>query len=120
MADDLTLWHNPQCSKSRQAKQLLDDRGATYTERRYLDDAPSEAEIEQVLTALGLEPWDITRMGEDLAKELGLKAMAKDRTAWVRVLVANPRLIERPILITADGRAAIGRPTEAIEPLLGS
>jgi arsenate reductase len=115
---DLILWHNPQCSKSRQAKQLLDDRGATYTERRYLDDAPTEADLEQVLTALGLEPWDITRMGEDLAKELDLKHMAKDRQAWVGVLAANPRLIERPIVITSDGRAAVGRPTEAIESLL--
>jgi arsenate reductase len=115
---DLTIWHNPQCSKSRQAKQLLDDRGATYTERRYIDDAPSEAEIEEVLTALDLEPWDITRMGEDLAKELDLKSMAKDRKAWVGVLAANPRLIERPIVITADGRAAVGRPTDAIERLL--
>lgn len=116
---DLTLWHNPQCSKSRQAKQLLDDRGATYTERRYLDDAPSETEIELVLNALRLEPWEITRMGEDLAKELDLKNMAKDREAWVGVLAQNPRLIERPIVIASDGRAAVGRPTEAIEPLLG-
>jgi arsenate reductase len=57
-------------------------------------------------------------MGEELAKELGLKTMAKDRAAWVGVLAANPRLIERPILITADGRAAVGRPTEALEPLV--
>jgi len=115
---DLTIWHNPQCSKSRQAKQLLDDRGVDYDERRYLDDAPSEAELEQVLDALGLEPWDITRTGEDLAKELGVKDMTKDRAAWVALLAANPRLIERPIVITADGRAAVGRPTEAIERLL--
>jgi arsenate reductase len=115
---DLTLWHNPQCSKSRQAKQLLDDRGATYVERRYLDDAPTEAELEEVLTALGLEPWDITRMGEELAKELDLKNMAKDREAWIGVLAANPRLIERPILISSDGKAAVGRPTENLEPLL--
>ncbi|MDQ2650476.1 MAG: arsenate reductase family protein [Actinomycetota bacterium] len=114
----MTLWHNPQCSKSRQAKQLLDERGAAYVERRYLDDAPSEAELGEVLTALGLEPWDITRMGEDLAKELDLKNMAKDREAWIGVLAANPRLIERPILVSSDGKAAVGRPTENLEPLL--
>jgi arsenate reductase len=115
---DLTLWHNPRCSKSRAAKQLLDDSGASYVERRYLDDAPTAAELEQVLAALGLEPWDITRMGEDLAEQLDLKTMGKDRAAWVGVLAANPRLIERPIVVTDDGRAAVGRPTEAIEPLL--
>ena len=115
---DLTLWHNPQCSKSRQAKALLDDRGATYVERRYLDDAPTAAELTAVLDALGAEPWDITRMGEDLAKELDLKHMAKDRDAWIGVLAANPRLVERPILVTSDGRAAVGRPTENLEALL--
>src|SRR5690349_8826155 len=103
---DLTLWHNPQCSKSRQAKQLLDDRGATYVERRYLDDSPSAAELEEVLTALGVEPWDITRMGEDLARELDLRNQPKDRAEWIKILEANPRLIERPILVTGDGRAA--------------
>jgi arsenate reductase len=115
---DLTLWHNPQCSKSRQAKQLLDDRGASYDERRYLDDSPSASELEAVLAALALEPWDITRMGEDRAKELDLRSVPKDRAAWIEILVANPRLIERPILVTSDGRAALGRPTEALLPLI--
>ena len=69
---DLTLWHNPRCSKSRQAKQILDDRHTPYVERRYLEDGPSARELDAVLTALGKEPWEITRMGEDVAKELGL------------------------------------------------
>ncbi len=115
---DLTLWHNPRCSKSRAAKELLDASGAPYVEKRYLDDAPTATELDSVLTALGMEPWDITRMGEDVAKELGLKDKARDRAAWIELLVANPILIERPILITRDGRAALGRPTEALEPLL--
>ena len=115
---DLTLWHNPRCSKSRAAKDLLDSSGAPYVEKRYLDDAPTAPELDAVLTALGQEPWDITRMGEDVAKELGLKDKPKDRAAWIEVLVANPILIERPLLVTGDGRAAVGRPTEALEPLL--
>ena len=114
----MELWHNPRCTKSRQAKELLDGRGVTYTERRYLDDAPTAAELDRVLTAMGKEPWDITRLGEPVAADLGLKAMPKDRAAWIEVLVANPILIERPILVTDDGRAAVGRPTEALEPLL--
>ena len=114
----MELWHNPRCTKSRQAKNLLDERGVTYTERRYLDDAPTAAELDAVLTAMGKEPWDITRMGESVAADLGLKDKPKDRVAWIEVLVANPILIERPILVTDDGRAAVGRPTDAIEALL--
>jgi arsenate reductase len=114
----MELWHNPRCSKSRQAKDLLDAKGVSYTERRYLDDAPTGAQLDAVLTAMGKEPWDITRMGEPVAAELGLKDRARDRQAWIDLLVANPILIERPILVTDDGRAAVGRPTEAIEELL--
>ncbi len=114
----MELWHNPRCSKSKQAKELLDERGVKYVERRYLTDAPSTAELEAVLTALGKEPWEITRMGEPMATELGLRDARKDRAAWIELLAANPILIERPILVTDDGRAAVGRPTGAIEALL--
>ena len=114
----MELWHNPRCSKSRAAKALLDERGVDYTERRYLDDAPDAATLERVLDELGVEPWDITRMGEARATELGLADAPRDRTAWIATLVANPILIERPILVTDDGRAAVGRPTENIAALL--
>jgi arsenate reductase len=114
----MELWHNPRCTKSRQAKELLDGRGVEYTERRYLDDPPTAAELDAALTAMGKEPWEVTRMGEPVAAELGLKTKEHDRAAWIDVLVANPILIERPILVTDDGRAAVGRPTEAIAALL--
>jgi len=115
---DLTLWHNQRCSKSRGAKQILDDAGVTYEERRYLDQPPTAAELDAVLTALGMEPWDLARMGEDLAKELRLRELPRDRGAWIKLMTANPVLIERPILVTSDGRAVVGRPPEAIEALL--
>jgi arsenate reductase len=115
---DLTLWHNPRCSKSRAAKQILDDRGVGYEVREYLSDAPTAAELDAVLTALGKEPWDIARLGEDVAKHLGLKDKPKDRAAWIDVMVANPILIERPILVRGDGEARLGRPPEDIEALL--
>ncbi|MEY2463528.1 MAG: hypothetical protein QOH64_1666 [Acidimicrobiaceae bacterium] len=114
----MEYWHNPRCSKSRSGKEILDARGAAYTERRYLDDPPTPAELDGVLTKLGKEPWEIARMGEDRAKELELRALPHDRARWIEVLVANPVLIERPILITDDGRAVLGRPPEAIESLL--
>ena len=115
---DLTIWHNPRCSKSRAAKQILDDRGVAYEERRYLDDAPTADELDAVLTALGKEPWDIARLGEDVAKELGLRSLAHDRQSWIEVLVANPILIERPIVVRGDGEARLGRPPESVQELL--
>jgi arsenate reductase (glutaredoxin) len=114
----LEYWHNPRCSKSRQGKELLDAAGAVYSERRYVDDAPTAKELDRVLTALGKEPWEIARMGEDVAKELDLASLPHDRKKWIDVMVANPILIERPILVTSDGRAALGRPPENLESLL--
>lgn len=97
---------------------MLDERGVSYVERRYLEDPPDAATLERVLTALGREPWDITRMGEDRAKELGLTDRTHDRDEWIGILVANPILIERPILVADDGRAVVGRPPEAVTGLL--
>jgi arsenate reductase len=114
----MEYWHNPRCSKSRAGKELLDSTGTNYKERRYLDEPPSAKQLDDVLKALGCEPWDIARMGESVAKDLGLSSLPHDRAKWIEIMVANPILIERPILVTDDGRAAIGRPTEALEPLL--
>jgi arsenate reductase (glutaredoxin) len=117
---DLTLWHNPRCSKSRAAKAILDDALVAYVERRYLDEPPSADELGAVCIALGKEPWEIARMGEDAAKTLKLADLPHEQHLWLEVMAANPILIERPILVTVDGRAALGRPPEAIEVLLPS
>jgi arsenate reductase len=115
---DLTLWHNQRCSKSRGAREILTEAGVEFDERRYLEEPPTATELDEVLTALGKEPWEIARMGEDVAKELGLKDLPHDRGRWIEVMVANPILIERPILVTTDGRAVVGRPPEAVQALL--
>jgi arsenate reductase len=115
---DLTIWHNQRCSKSRSAHDILTEAGVPFEERRYLDAPPTAAELDAVLTALDKEPWEIARMGETVAKELGLRDLPHDRQRWIEVMVANPILIERPIIITADGRAVVGRPPEAVRSLL--
>jgi arsenate reductase (glutaredoxin) len=115
---DLTLWHNPRCSKSRAAKAILDDSAAAYVERRYLDEPPSADELGALCTALGKDPWEIARMGEDAAKTLNLAELPHEQGLWLEAMSAHPILIERPILVTADGRALVGRPPEAIEALL--
>jgi len=114
----MELWHNPKCSKSRATKAILDQNGVGYVERRYLEDPPDVETLDRVLTSLGKEPWDIARMGEDRAKQLNLVGQPRDRTTWLSLLVSNPILIERPIVIAGDGRAVIGRPPEAVESIL--
>lgn len=115
---DLIIWHNPRCSKSREAKGILDEAGVDYEERRYLDEPPTAEELDAVLSALGKEPWDIARLGERVAKQLDLRDEPHDRARWIELMVANPVLIERPIIVAPDGRAVLGRPPEAVRTLL--
>ncbi|MFC9509972.1 arsenate reductase family protein [Streptomyces sp. NPDC057002] len=117
----MEIWINPACSKCRSAVSLLDAEGADYTVRRYLEDVPSEEEIRGVLERLGLEPWDITRTGEAVAKELGLKEWPRDagsRDRWVKALAEHPKLIQRPIITADDGTAVVGRTDEAVRDAL--
>lgn len=110
----MEVWFNPSCSKCRIARDELDAAGVEYTLRRYLDDPPSEAELREALAALRLAPWDITRMSEPLARELGLHDLARDADAWIRVLAEHPKLIQRPIVLTDDGRAWVARDGETL------
>ncbi|WP_405947470.1 arsenate reductase family protein [Streptomyces prunicolor] len=113
----MEIWINPACSKCRSAVNLLDAEGAEYTVRRYLEDVPSEGEIRDVLARLGLEPWDIARTQEAVAKELRLKEWARDassRERWVSALAAHPKLIQRPIITAEDGTAVVARSDEAV------
>ncbi|MFU0243392.1 arsenate reductase family protein [Streptomyces scabiei] len=117
----MEIWINPACSKCRSAISLLDAEGAEYTVRRYLEDVPSAAEIREVLTRLGLEPWDIARTQEAAAKELGLRDWPRDeasRDRWVTALAEHPKLIQRPIITADDGTAVVGRTDEAVRDAL--
>ncbi|MEU6812733.1 arsenate reductase family protein [Streptomyces sp. NPDC046831] len=117
----MEIWINPACSKCRSAITLLDAEGADYTVRRYLEDVPTEGEIRDVLTRLGLEPWDITRTQEAAAKELGLKDWPRDDSArerWIEALAAHPKLIQRPIITADDGTAVVARTDEAVREAL--
>jgi arsenate reductase (glutaredoxin) len=114
------IWHNPRCTKSRAALAHLDAAGTAYTVRRYLDDPPSAAELRTALERLGVEPWDITRTGEDIARELGMSGWgrtAADRERWITALAENPRLIQRPLVFAADGRAIVARDEDALRLL---
>ena len=113
----ITLWHNPRCSKSRQALALLEQAGAEVRLRRYLEETPSADEIEAMRTALGNIPAiDMMRTGEKLFRELGLDKTISDADA-IAAMAAHPILIERPIAMR-NARAAIGRPPENVLALL--
>lgn len=117
----MEIWINPACSKCTAAMSLLDDGGASYTVRRYLEDPPTSREIEEVLQRLGLEPWDITRTNEPEAVELGLDSWtreATDRARWIAALADRPALIQRPIITADDGTAVVGRSPGSVRSLL--
>ncbi|MFI7002109.1 arsenate reductase family protein [Nocardia sp. NPDC050175] len=114
------IWHNPQCAKSRNATKFLDEAGVEYSVRRYLDAPPTAAELRSVLQRLGAEPWDITRTGEQIAKDLGIAKWGRteaDREKWIEALAEHPRLIQRPIVLTADGGAVVARDDAALRSL---
>jgi len=113
---NVTIWHNPRCSKSRNAVALLDEQGVEAEVVKYLDTPPTKEEIVDVLKMLGLSARELIRTKEDIYKELGLKDVS-DENALISAMVENPKLIERPIVIK-DGKAAIGRPIENIVEIL--
>lgn len=117
MAEDVTVYFNPSCSKCRASKELLEEHGVQASYFRYLDEAPSRDDLEQVMKLLGIDdPRAMMRTGEAVYKELGL-AGETSPDELLDAMVANPILIERPIVIRG-GRAVIARPPERLLELL--
>ncbi|WP_417746363.1 arsenate reductase (glutaredoxin) [Rosistilla oblonga] len=112
-----TIYHNPRCSKSRAAVELLESRHIEHTVVKYLETPPTEKELKEIVAMLGIEPQQLVRRGEALFKELGLGEKQLPHDEWLAVLAANPKLIERPIVVHG-GRAAIGRPIDNVAALL--
>ncbi|MGG7565143.1 arsenate reductase (glutaredoxin) [Rhodovulum sp. DZ06] len=112
---DVVIWHNPRCSKSRETLALLEARGIAPVVRKYLEDAPSAAEITAAAEAAGLSLRDMARRKEAEWKAQGLDDV--DGPALAEAMSATPKLIERPVVF-ANGRAALGRPPEAVLALL--
>ena len=110
------IWHNPRCSKSRNALALLEEKGVEVEVVKYLDTPPSRVELVVVLEMLGLSAKGLMRSKEAIYKELGIKDIT-DEDTLINLMVANPKLIERPIVIK-DAKAAIGRPIENIIELI--
>jgi arsenate reductase len=111
------IYHNPRCGKSRQTLQLLQEQGIEPEVIEYLKTPPSVQELDDILQKLGMEPRELMRKKETEYKAGGLDDAALDRQALIQAMVNNPILIERPIVI-AGGKAAIGRPPEAVLAIL--
>lgn len=112
----LRIWHNPRCSKSRATLSLLEQQGHEPEVFRYLDTPPDNATLQAVLGKLQMAPANLLRRGEAAWKEAGL-SLDSPEDEIRSLMTANPILIERPIVETAD-RAAIGRPPEAVLEIL--
>lgn len=114
---DLTLYHNPRCSKSRGALELLEARGVQPNIVRYLETPPSASELKSLLGKLGITARELLRSGEDEYKTLGLSDTSLSEAQLIEAMVKHPKLIERPILIAGD-KAVVGRPPEKVLELL--
>jgi len=110
------IWHNPRCSKSRNALELLNEKGVDAEVIKYLETPHTKEDIKSLLKMLNISARELMRVKEDIYKELNLKD-ENDEEKLIEALVENPKLIERPIVIK-DGKAAIGRPIENIVELL--
>jgi arsenate reductase len=114
---DLTLYHNPRCSKSRGALELLEARGLTPTVVRYLETPLDAEQIQSLLGKLGISARQLLRTGEDEYKTLNLADASLSEAQLIAAIAANPKLMERPILEVGD-KAVVGRPPEQILELL--
>lgn len=113
----VTIYHNPRCSKSRLTLALLEARGIPATVVEYLKDTPDAPALRALIAKLGVTPRQVMRRGEAVYKELGLEDPTLDEADLIAAMVANPILIERPIVVSGD-KAAIGRPPEAVLDIL--
>ncbi len=111
-----TLYHNPRCSKSREALKLLEEEGETIQIVKYLEKPPSHQELKQVIELLGIKPLALVRTQETVWKE---NHKGKDLTdeQIIDAMIENPKLIERPIAINGT-HAVIGRPPSTVLDIL--
>jgi arsenate reductase len=117
MSTDITIYHNPRCSKSRAALELLREQGYQPHIVEYLKNPPSESELEALLKLLGMEPRELMRHKEEEYTQANLDDPGLTRGELIKALHDHPRLMERPIVL-ANGKAALGRPPESVLEIL--
>lgn len=112
----MIIYHNPRCSKSREALEILNQYQCKVEIREYLKVPPTKKELKELLAKLNCKASDIVRTKEELFQKK-FKGKNFSETEWIQILIENPVLIERPIVI--DGyKAVIGRPPELVTELI--
>jgi len=112
----LKIYHHPQCKKSRAGLQFLKDSGSAFEVVEYIRNPLTEKEMEILLVKLNRKPADIVRTQEEYFQQ-NLKGKNFEDHEWVKIILQNPRLLQRPI-VEGKYRAVVGDPVENIEPLL--
>lgn len=110
------IYHNPRCTKSRQALALLEEKKEDIEVVEYLKTNPTKNEIQELVSMLGIPPIELIRKGEKIFKE-EYKGQDLSDEQWIDAMVAHPILIERPVVVK-NGKAAIGRPIENVIEIL--
>ncbi len=108
----MKIYHNPRCGKSREALKLLQEKGIKPEIVEYLKQIPTHAELEDVLRRLGIKAEELLRKNEKVFKEL-YKGKDLSDSEWIEAMIAEPKMIERPIFINGD-KAVVGRPPEKV------
>jgi len=111
----LKIYHNTRCKKSRETLQLIEEAGAMVEVIEYLKVTPTAEELGEIVQKLGIKPEELIRKNEAVYKEQ-YKGKDLSDTEWLNAMVANPKLIERPIVVKGD-EAIIGRPPENVKKL---
>lgn len=116
MIENIVIYQNPTCSKCRETIKILESHGVPFTSIDYILDPPSIDEMKTIIKKLGVSPRDIFRKKEPLYDDIGIENRDISDNDLIRILIENPELIERPIVIKGD-RAVIARPPEKVSEL---
>jgi arsenate reductase len=112
----IKIYHNPRCRKSRETLNLIREAGYEPEIIEYLKNPPSASELKELLERMGKKPMEIIRKGEEVFKS-NFKGRTFSDDEWIRIMVENPKLIERPIVIKGD-EVRLGRPPETVKEIL--
>ncbi len=112
----MIIYHNPRCTKSREGLQYIQEKGKAAEVREYLKEAFSKEELKEVIQKLGIQPSELLRKNEQIYKDQ-YKGKDIKEEEWIDIMLENPKLIERPIVVNGN-KAVIARPKEKIEEVL--
>ena len=112
----IKIYHNPRCRKSRETLNLIREAGHEPEIIEYLQNPPSASELKELLKRMGKKPMEIIRKGEDIFKS-NFKGKTYSDDEWISIMVENPKLIERPIVVKGD-EVRLGRPPETVKEIL--